>query len=152
MLKRLAYWGSAALAGVLLGLGVTALFLQREGLGGGIASGPWQTSMVTGSSDADPWTRAQVARRGLLALAPEETLYYNATTDSEGAYFVEAPAGDWYLEVSTADGCYSSTDPISAAVCDDLVVDFSVSPDDCVTADKPNLYLYPKRDLPMQVL
>ena len=74
-----------------------------------------------------------------------------ATTDSEGAYFVEAPAGDWYLEVSTADGCYSSTDPISAAVCDDLVVDFSVSPDDCVTADKPNLYLYPKRDLPMQV-
>jgi hypothetical protein len=84
MLKRLAYWGSAILAGIPLGLGAPALLLQREGMGGDIASGPWHTSMVTGSSDADPWTRAQVARRGLLALAPEETLYYNATTDSEG--------------------------------------------------------------------
>ena len=84
MLKRLAYWTSAVLTGALLGLGATVLFLQREGMGGDIASGPWHTSMVTGSSNADPWTRALVARRGLLALAPEETLYYTATTDSEG--------------------------------------------------------------------
>ena len=84
MLKRLAYWSSALVVGVVLGVGATVLFLQREGMGGDIAAGPWHTSMVTGSSKADPWTRALVARRGLLALAPEETLYYTATTDSEG--------------------------------------------------------------------
>lgn len=84
MLKRLAYWGSSLLVGAVLGVGATVLFLQREGMGGDIAAGPWHTSLATGSSRADIWTRALVARRGLLALAPEETLYYTATTDSEG--------------------------------------------------------------------
>ena len=57
MLKRLGFWSSAVLAGVLLGLGATALFLQREGMGGDIASGPWRTSMGAAARLASKWLR-----------------------------------------------------------------------------------------------
>jgi hypothetical protein len=78
------YWGSAILAGLVLGCAGTVALVSRPGMGSGISSGPWHTSLVTGSIDADLYTRAVIARRGLLALAPQETLYYTATTDSEG--------------------------------------------------------------------
>ena len=78
------YWGSAILAGLVLGCAATVALVSRPGMGSGISSGPWNTSLTTGSTDANLYTRAVIARRGLLALAPQETLYYTATTDSEG--------------------------------------------------------------------
>jgi len=83
-MKLLLYWGSALLLALLLGLGATAAWLWSSGFGGGISSGSWQTSLGTGGVDADPWTRARVALRGLLALNRSETMYYNASRDSEG--------------------------------------------------------------------
>jgi hypothetical protein len=82
--KTAVYWGSAIGFGLLLGCASTLLLLGRGGLSGGISSGPWQTNLANGSVDADLYTRAVVARRGLLALSREETLYYTATTDSDG--------------------------------------------------------------------
>jgi hypothetical protein len=71
-------------AALVLGLG-SAYAVVSAGLSGGeIANGPWRTSLVTGSQQADPWTRARVAVGGLLALAPSETVYFNADVDAEG--------------------------------------------------------------------
>ncbi len=68
---------------LVLGVG-SALLLLRGGLGGTIAVGPWMTSDVIGSADADPYTRARVAIGGLLALNRSETIYFTAATDSDG--------------------------------------------------------------------
>lgn len=84
MLRAGLYWSSALLAGCLLGLGATALVLHGSSSGSTVRAGAWETKLLAGSPDADPWTRAVVARTGLLALAPEETLYYTARMDSEG--------------------------------------------------------------------
>jgi hypothetical protein len=75
--------GAAALS-IALGL-ASAVQAVRSGLSGGeVSNGPWRTSFVTGSSDADLYTRARVAVGGLLALAPSETVYWNAELDTEG--------------------------------------------------------------------
>ncbi|MCW1381813.1 DUF1214 domain-containing protein [Novosphingobium sp. KCTC 2891] len=45
----------------------------------------WRGSRVTGSPDADPWTRAQVALTGLLALNRSQAIYFTRSTDDAGA-------------------------------------------------------------------
>lgn len=71
-------------AALVLGLG-SAYYAVSAGLSGGeIANGPWRTSLVTGSQQADLYTRARVAVGGLLALAPSETVYWNADVDAAG--------------------------------------------------------------------
>ena len=75
--------GAAALA-IVLGL-TTAYTAVRSGFAGGeVSNGPWRTSFVTGSKDADMYTRARVAVGGLLALAPSETVYWTAARDGDG--------------------------------------------------------------------
>jgi len=97
----------------VLGLG-SAYQAVRSGLAGGeVANGPWRTSFVTGSVDADLYTRARVAVGGLLALAPSETVYWNAEHDAEGRpldarcdYRVtgsELPARWWSVTAYAAD-------------------------------------------------
>jgi hypothetical protein len=98
---------------LVLGLG-SAYYAVRIGLSGGeIANGPWRTSLVTGSQQADLYTRARVAVGGLLALAPSETVYWNADVDAAGRpldarcdYRVEGeelPARWWSLTAYAAD-------------------------------------------------
>jgi hypothetical protein len=43
-----------------------------------ITNGPWRMSAVTGSRDADLYTRAVVAVTGLFALNQSETIYFSA--------------------------------------------------------------------------
>jgi len=75
--------GAAALS-IALGL-LSAGQAVRSGFAGGeVSNGPWRTSFVTGSTDADLYTRARVAVGGLLALAPSETVYWTAERDAEG--------------------------------------------------------------------
>jgi hypothetical protein len=84
-MKRWGKWLLAVVAGLALGLGGAWLSV-RGGLGAGAAkSGPWVTSAVTGSADADLRTRATVAIAGLLALSAKEAIYFNAEEDSAGA-------------------------------------------------------------------
>jgi hypothetical protein len=72
------------LAGVL-GLG-SAYFAPRfiAGSETSVANGPWNTNLAAGGTNADAYTRTFVALTGLLALNKDETIYYNATTDSAG--------------------------------------------------------------------
>ena len=73
------------MAGVALGLGATWVTAIRGTFSGAVSNGPWTTSLYTGSSEGGPYLRARVAVHGLLALSREETVYYTALRDSDGA-------------------------------------------------------------------
>lgn len=79
---------AAFIIALTLGAGSALLYVRAGGLGGGlgggIAAGPWETSTLIGSSDADPYTRARVAVAGILALNRDETVYYTASRDDAG--------------------------------------------------------------------
>ncbi len=47
--------------------------------------GPWTTWAAAGRPDADPYTRAHIARNGLLPLSSTAELTFRAKTDSRGA-------------------------------------------------------------------
>lgn len=83
-MKAIFYWGSALVLALLLGTGSAYLSLKNAQAKGGIHTGPWSTSTSFGSPDADMYTRARVALFGLLALDKKETMYFIATTDSNG--------------------------------------------------------------------
>lgn len=87
---------------------------------GGVSVGPWRTSLLTGSPDADAYTRARVALGALLALNRDETMYYLAQTDSDGralrsvcSYRVSgpAPAARWWSVTVYADDHFLFEDP-----------------------------------------
>jgi len=71
--------------GIALGLAATWATAIRGTMSGGVSDGPWSTSLDTGSSDSGPYLRARIAVHGLLALSREETVYYSALRDSDGA-------------------------------------------------------------------
>lgn len=75
---------AAVAIALVLGVGSALLFVRGGGLGGEITVGPWTTSTITGSSKADPYTRARVAIAGLLALNRSETIYFTAAHDDAG--------------------------------------------------------------------
>ena len=71
-------------AGLAVGAGSAAWSMKRGGLSG-VGAGGWYGSSVTGSVDADPWTRARVALTGLLALNKSQAIYFTTNVDSAGA-------------------------------------------------------------------
>jgi hypothetical protein len=99
---------SGLLAGAASGWG----WLQKGMSQGQIYSG-WMGNSVTGSADADPWTRARVAVAGLLALTKEHAIYFTRNTDGSGARLREdcryrvsggpMPAQWWSVTVYAAD-------------------------------------------------
>lgn len=75
----------ALILGAAIGVG-SALWLIRQGPSwGGASVGGWTGSIAAGSAVADPYTRAIVAARGLLALSAREAIYFSRTTDAVGA-------------------------------------------------------------------
>ncbi len=78
------WWLGVATGGVALGLASAALVLALGQGSGAIVVGPWTTNLQFGSARADMYTRARVALFGLLANDKTETLYFRATTDSDG--------------------------------------------------------------------
>jgi hypothetical protein len=101
------------IVGTLLGLLATWATVIHGTMGGGVADGPWHTSLYAGSSEGGPYLRASVAVHGLLALNRQETIYYTATTDSDGnalrggcVYLLEGrdpPARWWSITAYGAD-------------------------------------------------
>lgn len=76
--------GGLILIGGGLGGGF-ALYMLNQGMNIGKETVQgWVGSHVSGDKSADPYTRALVARAGLLALTQAETLYFNRTTDETG--------------------------------------------------------------------
>lgn len=74
--------------GAAIGLAATWATVIRGTMSGGISDGPWSTSLDMGSREGGPYLRARIAVHGLLALSREETVYYSALRDSDGADLV----------------------------------------------------------------
>lgn len=95
-------WALAGVVGVLVG-GLSALVLS--GLVGSVRVGSkvdidgWQSDFAVGSDAADPYTRARIARHGLLALARTEAVYFVRNVDDEGSTLT----GDCRYRVSGGD-------------------------------------------------
>ncbi|MFN0183310.1 MAG: DUF1214 domain-containing protein [Aquabacterium sp.] len=105
---------------VAAGLAATLAFLRLPLMGSDIQVGAWRTSLVSGSVDADLYTRAKVARVGLLALSRAETLYFVADRDDTGAplrsrcrYRIEGvpPPARWWSITAYADDFFLFADP-----------------------------------------
>ena len=80
----------ALILGAAIGVG-SALWLIREGPSwGGATVDGWTGSVSAGSAAADPYTRAIVAARGLLALSAREAVYFSRSVDAGGAPLREA--------------------------------------------------------------
>ncbi len=86
------------LIGAVLGLaaGAAAAFFAAGMIGSGARFGDqievnnWKSDWTIGSTAANPWTRARVARHGLLALTKEEAVYFTTSVDSEGRRLSDA--------------------------------------------------------------
>jgi hypothetical protein len=107
-------WVAAGIVvgGIALGAASAWLVLKNPWSAQSVRAGAWKTSTVTGSVDADPYTRARVAVGGLLALSREETLYYVADRDDAGrplrsgcGYRIEGtpPPARWWSITAYAD-------------------------------------------------
>ena len=74
MIKKLAIYLGSILIGLVIGVG-SALYMAGLWPGmkpldfGDVAIDLWRSDFALGSEAADPYTRARVARHGLLALA-----------------------------------------------------------------------------------
>lgn len=72
-------------AGMASALGMAGLLPGTDPLGfGDVAVDRWVSDYAIGSQAADPYTRARVARHGLLALAKSEAIYFTRSTDNSG--------------------------------------------------------------------
>lgn len=109
-MRRALVYVTAVLAGSVLGL-ASALYLAglwppgRSLAFGDVDVGGWRSDFAVGSRAADPYTRARVARHGLLALAKTEAVYFTRARDDAGERLREGctyrlsggpmPAGWW---------------------------------------------------------
>lgn len=77
-------WTLLALVGIAAGV-ASAWWATGGNMIQPLAGHPaWRSSLAIGSSAADPYTRARVARTGLLALNRSEAVYYLAHSDHAG--------------------------------------------------------------------
>ncbi len=87
-MRNRAKWLIAVLIVLIVGgtAGALTAFWEVDALWGmgRVKSGAWGTNFTFGGKDANPWVRAGVAVRGLLALTRTETVYFQPLTDSEG--------------------------------------------------------------------
>jgi len=74
---------AAVALGLVVGVG-SAVYVLQHGALGGENYGGWMSSKLTGSTAADPYTRALVAKGGLLALNRSETIYFTLSKDEHG--------------------------------------------------------------------
>ncbi len=112
MLRRATAWGAATLAGVLLGA-VSAWATLGLGQSRFVEHyGAWSHNRAAGSQAAGPYSRAIIAREGLLALSAREALYFSLSEDEQGRRLDEsciyqldgrAPAARWWSVTLYAD-------------------------------------------------
>lgn len=87
MLKRVVFVLSIFIVGIATGAGSAILTIRNGAMLGRIANNHWITSQTIGATEADPYTRARVARIGLLGLNRSETVYYSRIEDDAGEKF-----------------------------------------------------------------
>jgi hypothetical protein len=84
VLRRVLAWITAALVGVCVGAASAWAALEAGRAGFGEHYGAWTHNRAAGSTAAGPYTRAIIAREGLLALSAREALYFNLAEDQDG--------------------------------------------------------------------
>lgn len=112
-MKRVLWLASAVAFGVVVGLGSAMLMIRNGAMIGRVDNDQWQSSRTIGSTEADPYTRALIARIGLLGLNRNETIYFNRTRDEAGRPFdgrcryrmegVDPPARWWSITLYAPD-------------------------------------------------
>ena len=68
----------------VVGLGATYFALTRGAACGALTIGSWTARPKTGTTDADPYARATIARTGQLPLALGDGVSFTAQTDDNG--------------------------------------------------------------------
>ncbi len=68
----------------VVGLGATYFALTRGAAFGALTIGSWTARPKTGTTDADPYARATIARTGQLPLALGDGVSFTAQTDDNG--------------------------------------------------------------------
>jgi hypothetical protein len=116
-MRRFLAYLFAVVAGCALGLGgalaMAGLWPGANPLAfGDVEVDGWRSDFAIGSEAADPYTRARVARHGLLALAKTEAVYFTRTADDAGQPLRETcryrlsggamPAGWWSVTLYDA--------------------------------------------------
>lgn len=69
---------------LIVGLGGTWYALTFEKGVETVTSGPWRALIEIGTSDANPYARAILARTGAIPMLATESVVFRATTDSRG--------------------------------------------------------------------
>lgn len=69
---------------LFIGIGSAWLMIEEGAFFTTSKAGPWKTWTNEGRLDADPYTRARMARRGGLPVTAATALYFIADEDSEG--------------------------------------------------------------------
>jgi hypothetical protein len=90
MLRRALVWAAAITAGILLGAASAWAALEMGRSNFSETYGRWSHSRAAGSTAAGPYTRAIIAREGLLALSAREALYFTLESDEQGRPLTES--------------------------------------------------------------
>jgi hypothetical protein len=126
MLRRVLAWVAAVLAGVVLGATSAWAAIEFGRAGFGERYGAWTHSRAAGSTAAGPYTRAIIAREGLLALSAREALYFNLAEDDAGRPLEEScvyelagrglPARWWSVTLYANDGFLAQNGDHAASI------------------------------------
>ena len=83
-MRSLAYFIGTFVAALMLGIGSAWYMIERGSLLTTDKVGPWSGWISEGNPNADPYTKAHVARSGRLPLTSTVARYFVARTDSAG--------------------------------------------------------------------
>ncbi len=84
-MRALGYFIGAFVVALLLGIGSAWYMIERGSLLTTTRIGPWTSWLSEGNPNADPYTRAHLARSGRLPLSSTAARYFTASTDSSGS-------------------------------------------------------------------
>ena len=84
MLRRVMAWAAAVLVGAVLGVASAWATLNLGASAFAEKYGAWSHNRAAGSEAAGPYTRAIIAREGLLALSAREAVYFSLDRDEDG--------------------------------------------------------------------
>jgi hypothetical protein len=112
VLRGILAWAAAIIAGIVLGAASAWATLEIGRGSFGERYGAWTHNRAAGSAAAGPYTRAIIAREGLLALSAREALYFSLAEDQDGRPLSESciyelsgsePAARWWSVTLYAD-------------------------------------------------
>jgi hypothetical protein len=83
-MRALGYFIGTFAVALVLGIGSAWYMIERGSPLTTVTEGPWQSWLSDGNPDADPYTRAHLARSGRLPLTSTVARYFVARTDSKG--------------------------------------------------------------------